>query len=64
MLKQAQKTPDFSALNQDNELIESAIFKAYKNIVLYFYPKDDTPRCMIEANDFTMLAILQQLKAL
>ncbi len=38
MLKQAQKTPDFSALNQDNELIESAIFKAYKNIVLYFLP--------------------------
>jgi len=27
-----------------------------KNIVLYFYPKDDTPGCTIEANDFTRLA--------
>ena len=27
-----------------------------KNIVLYFYPKDDTPGCTIEANDFTKLA--------
>ena len=23
-----------------------------KNIVLYFYPKDDTPGCTVEANDF------------
>jgi len=27
-----------------------------KHIVLYFYPKDDTPGCTIEANDFTRLA--------
>lgn len=26
-----------------------------KNVVLYFYPKDDTPGCTLEANDFTGL---------
>ena len=26
-----------------------------RNIVLYFYPKDDTPGCTIEGNDFTVL---------
>lgn len=26
-----------------------------KNVVLYFYPKDDTPGCTVEANDFTRL---------
>jgi thioredoxin-dependent peroxiredoxin len=31
-------------------------FAGKKNVVLYFYPKDDTPGCTIEANDFTRLA--------
>ncbi|MCK4705328.1 MAG: peroxiredoxin, partial [Gammaproteobacteria bacterium] len=31
-------------------------FKDRKNIVLYYYPKDDTPGCTIEANQFTALA--------
>lgn len=56
MLRKGQKAPDFSALNQDNELLELNTFKGSKNIVLYFYPKDDTPGCTIEANDFTTLA--------
>jgi peroxiredoxin Q/BCP len=47
--------PDFT-LETDNigefSLIEQ---KGKKNIVLYFYPKDDTPGCTIEANDFTKL---------
>ncbi|MDH5735173.1 MAG: peroxiredoxin [Gammaproteobacteria bacterium] len=30
-------------------------FKNRKNVVLYFYPKDDTPGCTIEANQFTAL---------
>lgn len=29
--------------------------KDKKNVVIYFYPKDDTPGCTIEANDFTKL---------
>ena len=30
-------------------------FRDSKNVVLYFYPKDDTPGCTIEANEFTAL---------
>jgi len=56
MLKQGQIAPDFSGLNQDNKRVELSTFKGSKNVVLYFYPKDDTPGCTIEANDFTALA--------
>jgi peroxiredoxin len=31
-------------------------YKGKNNVVLYFYPKDDTPGCTIEANEFTRLA--------
>lgn len=33
-----------------------ASFKGKKNVVLYFYPKDDTPGCTTEAKDFAALA--------
>lgn len=33
-----------------------ASFKGKKNVVLYFYPKDDTPGCTTEAKDFAGLA--------
>ena len=36
--------------------INLADYKGKKNVVLYFYPKDDTPGCTIEANQFTGLA--------
>lgn len=35
--------------------VDLASFKGKKNVVLYFYPKDDTPGCTIEANDFAKL---------
>ncbi|MDX2505364.1 MAG: peroxiredoxin [Gammaproteobacteria bacterium] len=56
MLKVQQAAPDFSTVNQNNETINLADFKGKKNVVLYFYPKDDTPGCTIEANQFTDLA--------
>ncbi len=43
-----QKAPDFSALNQDGKTLSLADFKG-KKLVLYFYPKDDTPGCTAEA---------------
>jgi len=55
LLKINQKAPAFSALNQRNETINLADYKGNKSIVLYFYPKDDTPGCTIEANQFTEL---------
>lgn len=51
-----QTAPQFSAVNQDNHSIMLTDFARRQNVVLYFYPKDDTPGCTIEANDFTKLA--------
>jgi peroxiredoxin len=56
MLEKNQKAPEFSSVNQNNEKVELSSFKGNKTVVLYFYPKDDTPGCTIEANDFTRLA--------
>ena len=56
MLEKRQKAPLFSSKNQLNQLVNLADFAGKKNVVLYFYPKDDTPGCTIEANDFTRLA--------
>ena len=56
MLEKYQTAPVFNSPNQDNERINLADYIGKKNVVLYFYPKDDTPGCTIEANQFTELA--------
>ncbi len=56
MLEQNQDAPTFSAPNQNQDIISLADLKGEKNVILYFYPKDDTPGCTIEANQFTGLA--------
>ena len=56
MLTTQQAAPNISSVNENNEAITLANFANKKNIVLYFYPKDDTPGCTIEANQFTALA--------
>lgn len=47
-LKEGQQAPDFQASNQDGKNIRLSDFKGHK-VVLYFYPKDDTPGCTAEA---------------
>ena len=47
-LKIGQKAPAFSLPNQDGKLVRLADFKG-KKVVLYFYPKDDTPGCTKES---------------
>lgn len=44
--------PPFTLKNQDDKDISAADFKG-KWLVLYFYPKDDTPGCTIQACDFS-----------
>jgi len=56
MLKVQQAAPEFSTVNHNSDTINLKDFKGNKNVVLYFYPKDDTPGCTIEANQFTKLA--------
>jgi len=46
------KAPDFSAPANNGTTISLKDFKGKKNIVLYFYPKDDTPGCTVQACGF------------
>jgi peroxiredoxin Q/BCP len=39
-----------------NKMVDLASYKGKKNVVIYFYPKDDTPGCTTEAKDFAALA--------
>ena len=55
MLEKKQFAPMFRSFNQNRQMVSLADYAGDKNIVLYFYPKDDTPGCTIEANDFTRL---------
>jgi len=50
-LKEGVKAPDFTAADQEGNLISLNQFGG-KKVVLYFYPKDDTPGCTAEACDF------------
>ena len=52
MLEVGQKAPEFCLKNQDEVEICLKDLKG-KWIVLYFYPKDNTPGCTTEACDFT-----------
>jgi peroxiredoxin Q/BCP len=50
MLKIGDKAPDFSGIDHDGNPITLSDFKGSK-LVLYFYPKDNTPGCTAEACD-------------
>lgn len=51
MLKIGDKAPDFTLKNEENRDIALSNFKG-KKVVLYFYPKDNTPGCTKEACSF------------
>lgn len=48
MLKKGDKAPDFSAVDQNGNLVTLSALEGSK-VVVYFYPKDDTPGCTKEA---------------
>jgi peroxiredoxin Q/BCP len=50
-LKIGSKAPSFSAPDQSGKTVSLGDFKG-KTLVLYFYPKDDTPGCTTEACSF------------
>lgn len=50
-LSEGQKAPDFSANDQNGKRISLSDLHG-KNVILYFYPKDDTPGCTAEACSF------------
>src|ERR1700693_1789381 len=51
LLEPGDKAPDFKTPDQDGKSVALKDF-AGKKVVLYFYPKDDTPGCTVEACAF------------
>jgi thioredoxin-dependent peroxiredoxin len=54
MVNDGDKAPDFTLPADDGKTITLSKFKG-KPVVVYFYPKDDTPGCTTEAKDFSCL---------
>lgn len=51
-IQEGKPAPDFSAEDEAGNRVRLSDFKGKKNVVLYFYPKDDTPGCTVEACNF------------
>lgn len=52
MLQKGDIAPGFTVADADMESFSLSDYKG-KNVVLYFYPKDDTPGCTLEAIEFS-----------
>lgn len=64
MLTIGKAAPAFTLPNQDEKPVKLADLKG-QWVVLYFYPKDDTPGCTVEACDFTAgISKFQKLNAM
>jgi len=50
-VKEGDVAPDFTAKTGGGKTVSLADFRS-KNVVLYFYPRDDTPGCTVEACKF------------
>lgn len=51
MLENGIKAPEFTLPNQDGEMVSLSDFRG-KKVILYFYPKDNTPGCTKQACGF------------
>ena len=51
-IKAGDKAPDFALKSQDGEVVSLADLLSRGNLVVYFYPKDNTPGCTAEAGAF------------
>ncbi|MED5579893.1 MAG: thioredoxin-dependent thiol peroxidase [Nitrospinota bacterium] len=54
VLKQKSKAPAFTLRDQYGKIQKLSRYKG-KKIVLYFYPKDNTPGCTVEAQEFNKI---------
>lgn len=52
MIEEGSKVPAFQLEDADGKIIKSSNFKG-KKYVVYFYPRDFTPGCTTEADEFT-----------
>jgi thioredoxin-dependent peroxiredoxin len=53
MLQAGQPAPQFSLPDADMELFDSSSLLGKQHVVLFFYPRDGTPYCTMEAIDFS-----------
>ena len=51
-LKVGDKIPDFTATDSNGQTFDSTAFIGQKPVVIYFYPKDNTPGCTAQACSF------------
>ena len=52
-LKAGERAPAFSLPDADMKAVDLAAFAGKQHVVLFFYPKDGTPGCTVEATDFS-----------
>ncbi len=52
-LQVGDTAPDFSLSDENGKIVKLSQFKGKKDVVLYFYPKDMTPGCTVEACSFS-----------
>jgi len=55
MLELGQEAPDFELPSSDMQMVRLSDFRGKQQVVLFFYPKDDTPGCTIESQEFSDL---------
>ena len=53
MLQVGSRAPVFELPDASMEMIQLSSFRGKKNVVLYFYPRDGTPSCTLEAINFS-----------
>jgi peroxiredoxin Q/BCP len=53
MLKVGEAAPTFVLPDADMEAVDLAAFRGKNHVVLFFYPRDDSPACTLEATDFS-----------
>jgi peroxiredoxin Q/BCP len=53
MLQPGDKAPDFSLPDADMQSVSLSDFRGRQHVVLYFYPRDGTPGCLMQSVDFS-----------
>ena len=57
MISEGDPVPKFELEDADGKLVKSSELKG-KNYVVYFYPRDFTPGCTVEADEFSKLSLI------
>ena len=53
MLEEGQSAPSFILPDAEMESVDLSAFRGKKNVILFFYPRDNTPNCTLEVTDFS-----------